>query len=430
MNITDNSSSMEKLYIGMLIEDKCAIGQLTDSCIYLIANEKSEIAQHAMNLMNQFNEMCEVNEYYNTYNLEIIPDIELNNHPKIRERIDKYGENLIIQLKYYNKNGDKRFIIAKTDKDDLFNNIVQMVNAAESIAKFDVSILLKSFVDNDIDGFVELSKDVFNDERFRADYIAGLTEEMMHPSFGMASFPSMFRKKTVSEGPFTYKQRVELWNRFFDNLKKTRKKHDPQKEAELDYIIGLIEPATFRKYFQKQSQKYLEKMFDSVNPKRLAEVSQMDLVIRKFENIDKNHRNDGHYRLYMCRGEESLMVHFSRSAGFVLYLIYLLDRKKNGDNVDSLNVTQYKELFSKLYKMTYRISGDVIFTDMLKNFNSDGKLQQKGLYTVLNSIREDVGKTCERMLESAEPFILQDVKAHLAVLPKHIILPDEIMTLI
>lgn len=55
---------------------------------------------------------------------------------------------------------------------------------------------------------------------------------------------------------------------------------------------------------------------------------------------------------------------------------------------------------------------------------------QKGLYTVLKSIREDVGNTCERMQEPAEPFLLQDTTAHLAVLPKHIILPDEIMAMI
>ena len=55
---------------------------------------------------------------------------------------------------------------------------------------------------------------------------------------------------------------------------------------------------------------------------------------------------------------------------------------------------------------------------------------QKGLYSVLKSIREDVGNTCERIQEPAEPFLLQDTTAHLAVLPKHIILPNEIMALI
>ena len=114
----------------------------------------------------------------------------------------------------------------------------------------------------------------------------------------------------------------------------------------------------------------------------------------------------------------------------MLYLIYLIDRKKNGDKVDTLNIVQYKQLFGKLYEVTYGINGETIFTDMVKNFNAEGELQQKGLYTVLKSIREDIGNTCERMQEPAEPFLLQDMKAHLAVLPKHIILPEKIMALI
>ena len=133
---------------------------------------------------------------------------------------------------------------------------------------------------------------------------------------------------------------------------------------------------------------------------------------------------------YLSRDDERLMVHFSRSAGFVLYLIYLIDRKKNGEKVDTLNIVQYKQLFGKLYEMVYGYNGETVFTDMVKNYNAEGEMRQKGLYTVLKSIREDVGNTCERMQEPAEPFLLQDTTAHLAVLPEHIILPDEIMALV
>jgi hypothetical protein len=153
----------------------------------------------------------------------------------------------------------------------------------------------------------------------------------------------------------------------------------------------------------------------------------MDIVVCKMNAIDKNRKNDGYYRLFLKKDYESLMIHFSRKSGLILYLIYLLDRKKNGDKVDTLNISQYKELFSKLYKIVYGINGESIFTDMMKNFNADNEVQQKGLYTVLKSIRDDVGSTCERMQEPAEPFLIHDISSHLAVLPEHIILPPEIM---
>lgn len=67
---------------------------------------------------------------------------------------------------------------------------------------------------------------------------------------------------------------------------------------------------------------------------------------------------------------------------------------------------------------------------MMKNYNANNEVQQKGLYAVMKSIRDDVGSTCERMQEPAEPFLLRDIASHLAVLPKHIILPEEMKALI
>ena len=131
-------------------------------------------------------------------------------------------------------------------------------------------------------------------------------------------------------------------------------------------------------FFQKQSPKLQEKITNFVNPKRLAEVSTMDLEIRWSKEIDTIYKTDGHYRLYLCKGDDRLHVHFRRSAGFVLYLIYLMDRKKNGEKVDTLNIAQYKSLFGKLYKMTYSREGETVFTDMLKNYNAQNDAQQKG----------------------------------------------------
>ena len=66
---------------------------------------------------------------------------------------------------------------------------------------------------------------------------------------------------------------------------------------------------------------------------------------------------------------------------------------------------------------------------MMKNYNANNEVQQKGLYSALKSIRDDIGSTCDRMQEPAEPFILRDIASHLAVLPERIILPKEIMAL-
>lgn len=429
MKVIDHAP-IDKPCIGRLIEEGCAVGQFADNCIYLIADPETDMAKRAVDIMEQYKQRMDSDDYYNAYDLEVVQQVELKNHPKIKECVEQHGDNFLIQLPSYNKAGKKRFIVAQTDENKLFEHIGLMLHAAEHVAKIEMTDLLRSFVDDDVDEFVELARNAMTDRNFQSNYLAGLAEQSMSPKFGMAASAASIKERLEIKGVITHKQRLEMYDRLLDNLKKYHKTHDPKIEAELDFIFSIIDPVTMRMFFLKQSPKLQEKMNNFVNPKRLAEASTMNLEVRWSEKADKMRKNDGHYRLYLSRDDERLMVHFSRSAGFILYLIYLIDRKKNGDKVDTLNVVQYKQLFDKLYQMTYNRSGEKIFTDMIKNFNSVGEMQQKGLYTVLKSIREDVGNTCERMQEPAEPFLLQDTTAHLAVLPKHIILPDEIMAMI
>lgn len=429
MNIIDNAL-IDKPCIGKLIEERCAVGQLADTCIYLIADPETDMAKHAMDIMEQYKQRMDCDDYYNSYDLEVILQVELKNHPQIKECVEQCGDNFLIQLPSYGNCGKKRFIVAHTDDGKLFENISLMIYAAERIAKFDMTALLRSFVEENTDDFIELAKNAITDRRFQSNYLAGLAEQSMSPSFGMAASAASIKERLEIKGVITHKQRLEMYDRLLDNLKKYHKTHDPKIEAELDFIFRIIDPVTMRMFFLKQSPKLQEKMNNFVNPKRLAEVSTIDLEIRWSKEIDKIYRTNGHYRLYLCKGDDRLHVHFRRSAGFVLYLIYLMDRKKNGEKVDTLNIAQYKSLFGKLYKMTYGSEGEAVFTDMLKNYNAQNDAQQKGLHNVLQCIRENVGVTCERMQEPAEPFLLQDATAHLAVLPEHIIIPDEIMALI
>lgn len=432
MNIIDKSP-IDNPCIGTFVEENCAVGQLADNCIYLITAPESDFAKEALDIMGRYKQYMDSNDYYYAYDLCVVPHIELRNHPKIKERVEQYGDNFLIQLPSYNKDGKKRFIVAQTSEEGIFKDVSQMICAAERVTKLEMADLLRSLVDDDVDEFIELARNAMTDRNFQSRYLAGLAEQSMSmlPAFGMMPSAVSFRGRLEKEGAITHKQRMEMFDHFLENLKLYHKTRDPKIKAELDLVISIIDPATLSRFFLKLSPTLQEKMYNSVNPKRLAEVSTMDLEIRWSEKIDKTYRNDGHYRLYLCKDDDRLLVHFRRSAGFILYLIYLIDRKKNGDKVDTLNINQYKALFSRLYDMTYskENGGEVVFTDMMKNYNAKGNLQSKGLYTVLDSIREDVGTTCERMQEPAEPYLMKDTTAHLTVLPKHIILPDEIMAL-
>ena len=423
MRIIDNSP-MDQPCIGRLILEKCSVGQFLDNCIYLIADEESSFAKKAVSLMEEFNARVKRrNEaYFNDYDLEVVQNVELKNHPKIKECIEQNGDNLLIQLSTPAGIG-KNFIVAKTDEDKLLNDLFMLMYSAERITKYNLGEVIKDFVKDDTDEFIELARNAINDRFFQTKYFAGLADRAMKPSFGMAPPLGVLKKRLEKKGVITYQERMEMFSRFLDNLRNYHKTHDPKVAAELDFVISIIDPVTLRMLFLKQSPKLQEKINNYINPQRMAEISTMNLEVRKVKSIDVHCKNDGFYRLFLVRDYESLMVHFNRKNGFILYLIYLLDRKKKGDKVDTLNLSQYKELFGKLYNIVYGINGETFFIDMMKNYNVNNEVQHKGLYTVLKSIRDDVGSTCERMQEPPEPFLLRDIAKHQSVLPDHIVQP-------
>lgn len=403
-----------------LIEDTCAVGQFEDDCIYLIAESDSEIARRAkdISLLYQSGE-----KIFDKYRLEVVQHVELKNHPKIREAIELHGVNLIMQLPSFSQDAKKRFIVVRSIGCLLVKDVATMMYRAHLIAHSDVVTLFCSFAQDEVDEFVRFVRYAIRHAFFEKS--APQTEPPSPPRA-----PGKFYIVDLEwEDTLTYRQKLDLYDQFGDNLKRYHKSHDPRIKAKIEAVVEDISQETWSKLLQNLSPKLQQRIADFVNPRRLAEASTMDLEIRWSADIDKTHKNDGHYRLYLNKGDKRQMVHFSRSAGFILYLIYLLDRKKNGDKVDTLNILHYKQLFAKLYEKTYGVNGEATFADMVKNYNAVGKVQQKALYNVMKSMREDVGMVCERMLEPAEPFVPRDITAHLTVLPEHIVIPNELLEL-
>ncbi len=408
------------------MEEECAVGQFADNCIYLIADPESDMARRAVRAMEMYTQQMDSDDYYNDYTLEVVADVELKNHPRIKERVEQHADNFLIQLAK-RSSGKRRFIVARTDLSRLFPDIGLMIYAAERVAKLEITALLQSLVEEEDCCLTDLVELVIEDPRFKSRYFEEQSKLLAYPSFGMCvkgAVAARYRGPE-EEKRITHKKRLEMYDRLPENLRKYHKTHDPRIKEELYFIFSIIDPSTLRRFFLKQSPRLQEKINNFINPKRQAEASMMNVEIRKFDHIDKVKKTRGFYRVFMNKDEDRLMVDFSRRAGFVLYLMYLVDRKKNGDNVDTLDLGKYKQLFGELFRMTYGYSGESVFNDMIENSND--KAQQKGLYYVMQSIRHDVGQTCERMEEPAEPFLLRDTSAHLAVLPRHIIIPDEIM---
>ncbi|MEY8486104.1 hypothetical protein [uncultured Parabacteroides sp.] len=428
MKTIDNSLINEPC-IGKLIEEKCAIGQLEDNCIYLLADPKSTIAARFMEAGSWIQNKLAKEEYFNEYRLDVLESIELKNHPLVAKEIYDNKRNLLLSL-YLPEYEGKKFLLSSTAEDDLVINLALMTYEAERNTQDSIVHYLREYALEDMDGFMSIAKEAFSTKRFLNAYFARLAGDVMHPTFGMAASVTSIKEELDIKGVITHQKRLEILNNLPEKLLKYRKTKNPKLGAEIDLFFINVDAMTWKQYFLRQSPKIQEKMFSYLNSQNQAKNSTMDLEVRYFPNIDKTRKNDGHYRLLMCKNPDTLAVHFSRKNSFIVYLIYLLDRKMNGDKVDTLNLSQYKVLFCKLYEMTYGLKGEREFDNMMKRYNSKDEVQQKELSVVLHTMKMDIGTTCEKMEEPPEPFILKDSASHLTVLPKHIILPSEIIALV
>lgn len=429
MKTTDNNEYKipEKLRI---IEENRPVGQLIDNCIYILAENNSRLAETADSFIDKYKlaDNCE-KDFINNYEVEIIDYIELKNHAFIKERIDRHGDNLVIQL-FTPSEKNKKFIVTNTNDNEVISDICQVIYTAEHFSRNSLQKILKKHALENTQDFLDSLKDLLSLDKFVKTYLADSISSLADPVCNMAASTPFVSFHTNYDGILNYKKQMEIIRNFKNNIKKYHKKPTPEIEAELDIVIKMIDTSTLKKFFSQLSPKNQEQLGNLINPDVAAKESKMDLEIIYHKDIDKVNNTFGRYRLLMKRDYEQTCVHFRRRPAFVLYLIYLMDKKKRGDNVDTLNLKSYRHLFGRLFEMTYGINGESVFDDMMRQFNKNNTIQQKELYNIMKVMREDIGASCERMNEPVEPFIISNVNSHLAVLPSHIIIPNEIISLI
>ena len=424
MKIIDNSPVYEP-NVGVIVEEACSVGQFLDSCIYIIAAEGSPLAQKSLEVGEGMRNWH--GDYFNTYSIEAVPCVELANHPKIQGLVEERGCNLIMQL---DTPGEivKRFIAAKTEAERLYQDVALVAYDAERIYQYNIAEALKRYIISNPGDFEKLVAPLVSNKRFVAGYLAGLADKAVHPTFGMAA--RSIGESLDFDSILAHKKRLKYYKELSNNIRNVRKFDKPEMTAMLNVLMDSLDASAIRFLCSQLSPGESEKIFTILSPQYMAEKSAIDLEVRSFNHIDSQNRNNGIYRLIMKKRGREEVLHFGRSGSFVLYLIYLIDRKKNGDNVATLDIKGQEETFGKLYREVYRQSGKKTFDNMVKDFNAQGENREKTLHVVLGDIRKVVGAACEKMREPSGPFLIKGTKGHLTVLPEHITIPEELMTLV
>lgn len=430
MHILDNSP-ISKPAIGRLVTEDQPVWQLADNCLYILPSDSID-----ENLLVEFFDSLSANDgnvYLNEYDYEFLEDSpDFNKHQNLKNAIADEKANMILPL-YTPHQSQKQYLIFQSNNETLFSNIGLALYTAERISAYSLREAMSVYAKNNVDDFCEIARNTVDTRTFIKERISDATSSIFGPSFyGIVPGGHISNELLGIDEVVTFRKKKKLLERMEDNLRKYGKNKDPQAEAELSTIFKNIDIDILLAILSKMPNKQREMLCYNVNPHKLAEQSSLKLRISV---VDPKLRkgNDGVFRLFFEKDNKSEFVHFKRVETFVLYLMYIIDKYKN-DNVDTLDIKQHKDQFVKLFNKNYSgMYGEASYDKLTIVKKEPGKKMSKHPKPLLlchTDICQTIGSVCEKLQESALPYIIKTPQDHLSVLKSNIIIPQEILDLV
>jgi hypothetical protein len=245
----------------------------------------------------------------------------------------------------------------------------------------------------------------------------------------------------------SYKESREILNRFVENCKIINKNENKSKlskaqveklqkaQSEVNYVFNLFTPNVYSRFaLQMMKKNDIALAFDNcINRDKIAANSKIVVSVEyakpeidaKFDpTIVNKLKTNGKFRVYLSDGEDTVQVKFGRTASCIIYIMYLLDRKQRGDEIDTLKIADNKELFCKLYRQVYSATDEKIkekFNSLATRF--DGKVKRSRLTDCYSDIRKALDESVSEFGESALPFYIPNEYSHITILSSNISIP-------
>ena len=159
--------------------------------------------------------------------------------------------------------------------------------------------------------------------------------------------------------------------------------------------------------------------------------SSVHIELKKRELANKDFRDSYNYCLYVhnIKSDERRPLRFKNHASTAIYVLYLIDRCKNGFNAKSLDVVKNKETFKEVYQLVFNDwktdplhgLGDTI----TKDDNGNYKTAKNRLSDYYNDINATV-KSCLSDWDFIYPYRF-DKDSCLSLKPENIEIPQEVL---
>lgn len=421
---------------GKVIHEDYGIGQLADNHITIITSEDSQLASDARKAMDKLTTSLSYDALYNKYELDTFEDLELSGHPETKAYVDENLCNILVQIYTPGIKG-KLILCAKTDTSDIEKNIALAIFVVDRIYHDCTVKVISGAIEDNPKGFEDYAvKKVAENSQYEKsllDFPSEIAEGISNIIKVPLGINAMRRDRIMSPEEPSEDGLQSQRKHFLKMLKEYRHHPNPQLLSEITKVVETVPPQLISEYLVWCSTRDQQR-FAELTPDDLAKKSTLQLTIKYIGKTDPKFKNDGKYRLYLTKGDYSEMVHFNRKNSCILYFLYLIDRKKRGDNAEALDLNEYREKFNQIYYQIYgdnsAIASKDAFDNMMKELNKKDRVKQADLSSVMKCMRDDIGRVCEKLHEPSSPFIIQNAKSHLAAMPNKISIPQELLDIL
>ena len=426
-----------------IVRENSAISGLEDGKVYVLAARTDLFIDAVKTAIKHFKNLMDNREgliYH--YDISVIENVEsVITSGAVHDAVRK-GVNIILPISTPNI-AEKQYIVAKSEAALLDMYIPSMVMQAENLTKKAIEEALINLAIQESESCSKLFGNVYLNNlssEVDDDPVGGLLCSM--GDFAMAMAPTRGLYEAIPADT-SYKKSREIMSRFVENCKlinKTEKKSKLSKtqveklqkaQSEVNYVFNLFTPNVYSRFaLQMMKKNDISLAFDNcINRDKIAanskivvsvEYAKPEIDAKLDPKIVKKLKTNGKFRVYLSDGEDTVQVKFGRAASCIVYIMYLLDRKLRGDEIDTLKISNNEKLFCELYGTVYNKSeAKDTFKTLVYRFDG-GKVKRSRLTDCYLDIRKALDESVSEFGESALPFYIPNEYSHITVLSSNI----------
>ena len=425
-----------------IVRESSAISGLEDGKVYVLAARTDLFVDAVKTAIKHFKNLMDKEGLIYHYDVCVIDNIESVITSGVLYNAVRNGVNIVLPISTPNV-AEKQYVVAKSEPALLDMYVPSMVMQAENLTKKSIEDALINLAVQESESCSKLFGDVYLNNlssEIDDDPTRGILCSMGY--FEMAMAPTRGLYEAIPADT-SYKKSREIMSRFVENCKlinKTEKKSKLSKaqveklqkaQSEVNYVFNLFTPNVYSRFaLQMMKKNDISMAFDNcINRDKIAanskivvsvEYAKPEIDAKLDPKIVKKLKTNGKFRVYLSDGQDTVQVKFGRAASCIVYIMYLLDRKLRGDEIDTLKISNNENLFCELYGTVYNKSEAKDTFKTLESRFDGGKVKRSRLTDCYSDIRKALDESVSEFGESALPFYIPNEYSHITVLSSNI----------